>query len=65
MCVLSMHACTLDVLDKNKQFKNLYNIMDNVPIHKHENIPRCVVNRGYNCVCLPLYSPELNPIEQF
>jgi transposase len=39
--------------------------MDNIPIHIHEDIARYVINRGYRCVYLPLYSPELNPIEQF
>ena len=39
--------------------------MDNVPIHTHEDIARYIVNRGYGCVYLPPYSPELNPIEQF
>lgn len=39
--------------------------MDNVLIHTHEDIARYVVNRGYQCIYLPPYSPELNPIEQF
>lgn len=58
-------ASTLDVLDKHEQFKGFYLVMDNIPIHKNVAIERYIVNRGYGCVYLPPYSPELNPIEQF
>lgn len=56
---------TLDVLDQHEQFKGYYIIMDNAPIHTVRDIERLIVSRGYGCVYLPLYSPELNPIEQF
>ncbi|CEG79652.1 hypothetical protein RMATCC62417_14092 [Rhizopus microsporus] len=36
-------ASTLDVLDKHEQFKNFYIVMDNVPIHTHEDIGRYTV----------------------
>jgi transposase len=39
--------------------------MDNAPIHKHEDIQKHIEIRGYGCVYLLPYSPELNPIEQF
>jgi transposase len=39
--------------------------MDNAPIHKNKNIQLYVEGRGYGCIYLPPYSPELNPIEQF
>lgn len=39
--------------------------MDNAPIHNHEEIEKLITNRGYRCVYLPPYSPELNPMEQF
>ncbi|KAG0934948.1 hypothetical protein G6F57_008816 [Rhizopus arrhizus] len=39
--------------------------MDNAPIHTHEDIQKHIESRGYGCVYLPPYSPELNPIEQF
>ncbi|CEI88819.1 hypothetical protein RMCBS344292_03196 [Rhizopus microsporus] len=58
-------ASTIDVLDQHEQFKDCYILMDNCPIHNSEDIPRYVVKRGYRYVCLPPYSPELNPIEQF
>ncbi|CEP09550.1 hypothetical protein [Parasitella parasitica] len=58
-------ASTLDVMDEHEQSKNFYIIMDNVPIHTNVDIARYVVNRGYSCVYLPPYSPELSPIEQF
>lgn len=58
-------AKTLDILDKHPQFKGHYLIMDNAPIHTNEDIRKHVESRGYGCVYLPSYSPELNPIEQF
>jgi transposase len=39
--------------------------MDNAPIHKNADIRKYNEQRGYDCVYLPVYSPELNPIEQF
>ena len=54
----------LNVLDKRPQFKGHYLIMDNTPIHINEDIPKYVESRGYGCVYLSPYSPELNPIEQ-
>jgi hypothetical protein len=58
-------AMTLDVMDKHELFKGYYLVMDNTPIHKHTDIKSYIESRGYGCVYLPLYSPELNPIEQF
>ncbi|KAG1031421.1 hypothetical protein G6F43_013958 [Rhizopus delemar] len=58
-------ASTLDIMDQHEEFKGHYLIMDNAPIHKHEDIKIYVESRGYGCVHLPPYSPELNPIEQF
>ena len=41
-------------------------IMDNSPIHgKNGELSQLIETRGYKCVYLPPYSPELNPIEQF
>jgi hypothetical protein len=45
--------------------KGHYIVMDNAPIHTNENIKKYIEYRGYKCVYLPTYSPELNPIEQF
>lgn len=41
--------------------------MDNAPIHSSSEINWVMKNRNkdYKCDYLPLYSPELNPIEQF
>ncbi|CAO3694473.1 unnamed protein product [Rhizopus stolonifer] len=58
-------SSTLDVMDRHEQFKGNYLIMDNTPIHTSDSIRRFIENRGYGCVYLPPYSPELNPIEQF
>jgi hypothetical protein len=56
---------TLDILDDYEYMQSSYIIMDNAPIHKRANIQEMIANRGYKCVYLPPYSPELNPIEQF
>ncbi|EIE81272.1 hypothetical protein RO3G_05977 [Rhizopus delemar RA 99-880] len=58
-------ASTLDMMDQHEEFKGHYLIMDNAPIHKHEDIKIYVESCGYGCVHLPPYSPEMNPIEQF
>ncbi|KAG0841955.1 hypothetical protein G6F17_009019 [Rhizopus arrhizus] len=55
----------MDVLDKHEEFKDCYIVMDNAPIHKNADIEKEINRRGYGCVYLPPYSPELNPIEQF
>ncbi|KAG1217517.1 hypothetical protein G6F35_009088 [Rhizopus arrhizus] len=54
-----------DVMDKHELFKGHYLVMDNAPIHKHADIRSYIESRGYGCVYLPPYSPELNRIEQF
>jgi transposase len=54
----------LDQLDKHEQFKDYYLVMDNVPIHKNNDVRKLIEGRGYGCVYLPSYSPEVNPIEQ-
>ena len=56
---------TLNVLDRHEQFKVHYLIMDNASIHISDQIEKLIVSRGYGCVYLSPYSPELNPIEQF
>jgi transposase len=58
-------AMTLDVMDKHELFKERYLVVDNAPIHKHTYIRSYIESRGYGCVYLSPYSPELNPIEQF
>jgi hypothetical protein len=55
----------LDVMDKHEEFKGNYLIMDNAPIHTNGDIQNYIERRGYGCIYLPSYSPELNPIEQF
>ena len=52
-------------MDKHPHMKEHYIIMDNAPIYTHKNIKKYIEYRGYKCVYLPAYSPELNPIEQF
>ncbi|KAG1459641.1 hypothetical protein G6F46_004097 [Rhizopus delemar] len=58
-------SSTMYVLDRHEMFEDNYIVMDNAPIHQHEDIRKYIENRGYRCVYLPPYSPELNPIEQF
>lgn len=58
-------ASTIAVMDRHEEFKGHYFIMDNAPIHTSDNIRNFIESRGYGCVYLPPYSPELNPIEQF
>lgn len=55
----------LDQLDKYPESKGFYLVTDNAPVHNHEEIETLITNRGYRCVYLPPYFPELNPIEQF
>jgi hypothetical protein len=55
----------MDVLDEYEGMKGFYLIMDNAPIHTANLIPTEVERRGYKCIYLPPYSPELNPIQQF
>ncbi|CEG75084.1 hypothetical protein RMATCC62417_10190 [Rhizopus microsporus] len=61
---ISFLKLTLDEMDKHPHMKGHYVVMDNAHIHTHENI-KYIEYRGYKCVYLPTYSPELNPIEQF
>ncbi|CAO3673642.1 unnamed protein product [Rhizopus stolonifer] len=56
---------TLDEMDRYLHMKEHYIAMDNAHIHTHENIKKYIEYRGYKCVYLPTYTPELNPIEQF
>ncbi|CEP13931.1 hypothetical protein [Parasitella parasitica] len=56
---------TMDVLDRHEMFKDNYLVIDNAPISQHEDIRKHIENRGYRCIYLPPYSPELNPTEQF
>ncbi|KAG1207763.1 hypothetical protein G6F35_010953 [Rhizopus arrhizus] len=58
-------SSVLDVMDRHEQFCGHYLVMDNAPIHTHEDIQKHIESRGYGCVYLSPYSPELNPIEQF
>ncbi|KAG1461875.1 hypothetical protein G6F56_005630 [Rhizopus delemar] len=62
---ISFIKTTLDEMDKHPHMKDHCVVMDNAPIHTHENIKKYIEYRGYKCVYLPTYSPKLNPIEQF
>jgi transposase len=39
-------------------------IMDNLPAHKVTGVRELIETKGARLVCLPPYSPDLNPIEQ-
>lgn len=56
---------TMDEMDSIPEMKGYYIVMDNAPIHTADVIDNMITERGYKCVYLPPYSPELNPIEQF
>lgn len=58
-------AETISIMNQYEEFKGHYLIMDNYPIHNHGDIRKYIEAHGYGCICLPPYSPELNPIEQF
>ncbi|KAG1131033.1 hypothetical protein G6F38_013405 [Rhizopus arrhizus] len=62
---ISFLKVTLDEMDKHPHMKGYSIVMDNAPIHTHENIKKYIEYQGYKCMHLPTYSPELNPIEQF
>ena len=55
----------MDIMDEFPEMRGYFIVMDNAPIHIPEVIDHIIINRGYTPVCLPPYSPELNPIEQF
>ena len=38
-------------------------VMDNLPVHKSDNVRRIIEAAGATLVYLPPYSPDLNPIE--
>ncbi|KAG0746552.1 hypothetical protein G6F57_008573 [Rhizopus arrhizus] len=58
-------ASTLDVVDRYEEFRDHYLVMNNAPIHQDIDIQKYIEHRGYRCVYLSPYSPELNPTEQF
>ena len=39
-------------------------VMDNAPIHPKGKIRKLLEQHGHTLLCLPKYSPDLNPIEQ-
>ncbi|KAG0747157.1 hypothetical protein G6F57_007946 [Rhizopus arrhizus] len=58
-------SSVLDVMNRHEQFRGHCLVMDNAPIHKHEDIQNHIESRGYECMYQPPYSPEPNLIEQF
>lgn len=52
-------------MDEFEYMRNSYLIVDNVPIRKRADMQEMVEKRGYKCVYLLPYFPELNTIEQF
>lgn len=55
----------LNEMDRFPEMKGFFLIMDNAPIHTNKLLRSIIEDRGYRCLYLPPYSPELNPIEQF
>ncbi|ORE21593.1 hypothetical protein BCV71DRAFT_261078 [Rhizopus microsporus] len=53
----------MDEMDCYPHMKGHYLVMDNAPIHTSEDIAKYVESRGYHCIYLPSYFPELNPID--
>ena len=60
---ISFLKATMDEMDCYPHMKGHYLVMDNAPIHTSEDIAKYVESRGYHCIYLPSYFPELNPIE--
>lgn len=56
---------TLNILDRHPKTKGSFIILENITIHTASDIARSIRSRGYQCVFVPPYSPEPNPIEQF
>ncbi|KAG1459567.1 hypothetical protein G6F56_006134 [Rhizopus delemar] len=54
-----------DVVPMELRNPQEHTFMDNTPIHISNEIDTMVTEREYKCTYLPLYSPELNPIQQF
>lgn len=53
-------------MDMDESHMGSYLVMNNnCTIHKSQPVIRKTESRGYRAMCLFLYSPELNPIEQF
>jgi transposase len=55
----------MDELGQYPHMKGHYLVMDNASIHTSDDIVKYIESRGYRCVYLPSYSPNLNPIEKF
>lgn len=55
----------MNYIDQYPEMKGFYIIMDNAPIDTADDIDEMISKRGYKSICLPPYSPELNPIENF
>ncbi|OAD67627.1 hypothetical protein PHYBLDRAFT_151142 [Phycomyces blakesleeanus NRRL 1555(-)] len=60
---LNFLSHTMDVLDSQGMQRH-YLVMDNVPIHKANEMKDFIFSRGYKCAYLLVYSPFLNPIEE-
>ncbi|KAG0786120.1 hypothetical protein G6F22_007727 [Rhizopus arrhizus] len=56
---------TIDIMDEFPEMRGFNIIMNNAPIHVPWIIDPVIIRRGYIPIYLPLYSPELNHIEQF
>ncbi|KAF8686593.1 hypothetical protein AX14_003833 [Amanita brunnescens Koide BX004] len=54
-----------DLLDHMEPYPgpNSVIVMDNCPIHKHQDIVNTITAHSMHCEFLPPYSPDLNPIE--
>ena len=49
-------------MDNSECIHGSYLAMDNAPIHKRADIQEMIKKRGYKCMYLLPYSPELNPL---
>ncbi|KAI8359797.1 hypothetical protein BD560DRAFT_298930, partial [Blakeslea trispora] len=49
----------LEMMDKDDKLKTHY------AVTQHDFILNQIYRRGYQCVCLPPFSPDLNPMEQY
>lgn len=54
-----------DVMDRDETMKEYYWVMGNATIQESLPMQRKIEIRGYKCIYLPPYSPELNSLSSF
>lgn len=64
-CSVELQADNVNIFKNEKKLSEChYIVIDDAPTHTAKEIDKLITKRGYKSIYLPLYSPELNPIEQ-